>query len=280
MKILSRFFILMFMTSLFWGCKDHDLYEVITQNGLPLSGIQEFPQKITQATGSADVSYNKTTKMLTFTLNWSNLSGIPTGAHIHGTAARGANAGIQFDFFSLIPKTTSGTFSTSVLVDEIKLKEEDLLNGLYYLNMHTPANPGGEIRGQIEFYDQSFMKSKAGLMLTGAQEVPANGSSATGIANVSYNKKTKRLSYYLSWNGLAGTPTGAHIHGPAAPGVNAPVIHNFFSLIPTTTSGAFSNSVVFDEVVLKEADLLNGLYYFNIHNATFPGGEIRVQIVF
>ncbi len=280
MKLMSRLFALILLIGILAGCKDHDFYEVITQNGLPLSGIQEFPQNIGQATGSADVSYNKMTKMLTFTLNWSNLSGIPTGAHIHGTAARGANAAVQFNFFSSIPKTTTGTYSSSVMVDGVTIKEEDLLNGLYYFNIHTPSNPGGEIRGQIEFYDQSFIKSKSGLIFSGAQEVPANGSAATGSANVTYNKNTKRLSYYINWNGLAAIPTGTHIHGPAAIGTNAPVIHNFFSLIPTTISGSFSNSVVVDEVSLKEADLLNGLYYFNIHNASFPGGEIRGQIVF
>lgn len=280
MKFLSRFFTLIILISLFSGCKDHDLQEVITQNGLPLSGIQESPQRITAATGTADVSYNKTTKMLTFTMNWFNLSGVPIGAHIHGTAPRGTNAGVQFDLTSLIPKTTTGTLTTSVPVDGVKIKEEDLLNGLYYLNIHTVANPGGEIRGQIEFYDQSFIKSKAGLLLTGAQEVPANASTATGLAHVTYNKKTKRLSYYLSWTGLASVPTGAHIHGPAAIGVNASVIHNITPLIPATGTGAVSNSVIIDEVLLREADLLNGLYYFNIHNTNFPGGEIRAQIVF
>ncbi len=280
MKLLFRLFTLIILTSLFTGCKDHDIYEVIKQDALPLSGIQEFPQNVNAASGSADVSYNKSTKMLTFTLNWSNLSGIPTGAHIHGTAARGANAAVQFNFFSAIAKTTSGTYSTSVMVDGVKIKEEDLLNGMYYFNMHTPTNPGGEIRGQIEFYDQSFIKSKSGLMLAGSQEVPSNSSAATGMANVTYNKKTKMLSYNVTWNGLAAVPTGAHIHGPAARGVNAPVIHNFFSLIPTTTSGSFSNSVLIDEVMLKEADLLNGLYYFNFHNTAYPGGEIRGQIEF
>jgi Cu/Zn superoxide dismutase len=280
MKSLPRLFATALLIMVFSGCKDHDFYNVITQKGLPLSAVQETTQNSSPATGTADVSYDKTTKMLTYTVTWNNLTGIPTGAHIHGTAARGSNAAVQDNFFSLIPKTTSGTFTNSVPVDGVKIKEDDLLNGLYYFNFHTPANLGGEIRGQIEFYDQSFIVSRKGLPLSGTQEVPPNASTATGTADVTYNKKTKLLSYYITWNNLAANPTGAHIHGPAAKGVNAPVIHNFTTLIPIATSGAFSNSVVIDGVTLKEADLLNGLYYFNIHNPVYPGGEIRGQIEF
>ena len=89
--------------------------------------------------------------MLDFTITWHNLTGIPTGAHIHGTAPRGVNAGVKVDYFSLIPKTVSGTFTHSVLVDEIAVKSDSLLAGFYYFNFHTPKFPGGEIRGQIEF---------------------------------------------------------------------------------------------------------------------------------
>jgi hypothetical protein len=152
MKVLCKFGLVWLLVALFAGCDDHDTpQDVVRQNGLPLSGSQELPAKQTQATGWADVSYNKTTHMLTFTLNWANLTGNPTGAHIHGTAARGTNAGIKFDFFALIPKTPTGTYSSSVLVDGASINESDLLNGLYYFNIHTPANPGGESGGRSSF---------------------------------------------------------------------------------------------------------------------------------
>ena len=130
---------------------DHHKKDVVSAKNLPLTGSQEVPEKITPASGKVDVRYNLKTKKLEFTLSWKELTGIPTGAHIHGTAARGSNAGIKYDFFDLIPKTTSGTFSNSVTVDGIAIKEDSLLLGYYYFNMHTPTNPGGEIRGQIEF---------------------------------------------------------------------------------------------------------------------------------
>ena len=46
---------------------------------------------------------------------------------------------------------TSGSFTDSVKVDGSAIKEDSLLSGLYYINIHTPKNPGGEIRGQITF---------------------------------------------------------------------------------------------------------------------------------
>lgn len=129
-------------------CDDHCL---IVKKGIKLTGDQEVPPKETEAYGNADVCYNKCTKRFDFTISWHNLSGIPTGAHIHGTAARGTNAPIKVDYFALIPQTESGTFTHSVPVDEISLKADSLLAGFYYFNFHTPKFPGGEIRGQIEF---------------------------------------------------------------------------------------------------------------------------------
>lgn len=131
--------------------KDHPDVRVVSRTGLLLSPGQEVPAKTAPSTGTADVSYNKDTKMLTYTLNWKDLTGVPTGAHIHGTARRGVNAGVKHDFTSLIPKTVSGTFSNSVMVDGVAIREDSLLRGAYYFNIHTELNPGGEIRGQIEF---------------------------------------------------------------------------------------------------------------------------------
>lgn len=130
---------------------DDNKNEIVEKKGIAMTGDQEVPAKTTNATGTADVSYNKTTKILSFTLYWTDLSDVPTGSHIHGPAARGENAGVKFDFFSAIPKTVTGTYSSTATVDEVNIKEDSLLKGFYYFNIHTANNPGGEIRGQIEF---------------------------------------------------------------------------------------------------------------------------------
>lgn len=112
---------------------------------------QEVPATKSSAHGTMDVSYNKCDKMLTFTLKWENLTGDPVGSHIHGPAAKGVNAPVKYNFTSLLPKTTSGTFTDSAKVDGMAIKEDSLLAGYYYINIHTSMYPGGEIRGQIEF---------------------------------------------------------------------------------------------------------------------------------
>jgi hypothetical protein len=121
------------------------------KKNLRISGAQEVPPHETSAEGKMDVSYNKCEKVLTYSISWKHLSGEITGSHIHGEAARGVNAGVVHSFTSLIPKTTSGTFTNTVAVDGVSIDEDALLHGLYYLNIHTPKYPGGEIRGQIEF---------------------------------------------------------------------------------------------------------------------------------
>ena len=143
----------LFISSLSSCDKDDDDKQdnIVKKTGLSVTGAQEVPAKTSPASGTLDVTYDKTTKMLSFTVNWQSLTGNPTGAHIHGTAAKGSNAGIKYDFYSIFPGTTSGTFSNTVVVDGTKLKEDSLLLGFYYVNIHTPTNPGGEIRGQIEF---------------------------------------------------------------------------------------------------------------------------------
>lgn len=263
------------MVALLTGCKDHSIgSNIIEQKGLTLSPAQEPAPINSSATGSADVSYDKNSKKLTYTVTFNNMTSNPTAGHIHGSAPRGTNSGVLFPLTG-IPAATSGTVTGSVTLT--MAQEEDLLNGLFYFNLHTTANPGGEIRGQIEFYDQSFIMSKAGLPLNGTQEVPAKSTAATGMGAVSYNKNTKLLSYYVTFQNLSGNPAAGHIHGSAARGTNASVLFPF-AYVPAGTSGAVSGSAVL--TAAQETDLLNGLFYFNIHTAANPGGEIRGQIEF
>lgn len=155
MKTFQRIASALFLTTALGlaSCvKDHPDSNLVSRKGLSLSPAQEVPAVTNStATGTADVSFDKTTKILTYTVNWTNLTGVPTGAHIHGTAPRGRNAPIKHDFTTPLPKTVSGTFTHSVLVDGVAIKQDSLLMGFYYFNLHTSTNRGGEIRGQIEF---------------------------------------------------------------------------------------------------------------------------------
>jgi len=116
----------------------------------------------------------------------------------------------------------------------------------------------------------------AGVRLTGslngAQEVPPNTRPGTGMAEVRFDKDSRVLTYQVTYSGLSGPVTGAHIHGPAAPGANAPVV------VPFTpgTEGQVSGQATLSAA--QAGDLLAGLYYVNVHTAAHPGGEIRAQL--
>lgn len=127
--------------------------------------------------------------------------------------------------------------------------------------------------------------SKTGIILGGAQETPAVTTTAAGKMDVFYSRATKTLSYTVTWSGLSGNVTGMHIHGLAPAGFAAPVLQSFSTSAiikctanTTTNCGTFKGTLLFDGVALKEEDLLNGLFYVNIHTAANPGGEIRGQI--
>ena len=107
-----------------------------------LSGTQEVPPTSSGGTGSFDAKLDKSTKMLSWTLSYSGLSGPATAAHLHGPAAPGANAGVVVPFQS----ASSGSTGTATLTDA---QIADLMAGKWYANVHTAANPGGEIRGQV-----------------------------------------------------------------------------------------------------------------------------------
>jgi CHRD domain len=96
-----------------------------------------------KGTGTAEVTYDTATKTLSWTINFDELTGPPTMAHFHGPAAAGANAGVAL---MIGANPTSPAKGSATLTDA---QAADLQNGLWYINIHTAANRGGEIRGQV-----------------------------------------------------------------------------------------------------------------------------------
>lgn len=107
-----------------------------------MSGAQEVPPKTTDGKGDALATLDTTKKILSYTVTYTGLTGPATAAHIHGPAAVGANAGVLIPFAS----PASPISGTATLTDA---QIADLMAGKMYANVHTAANPGGEIRGQL-----------------------------------------------------------------------------------------------------------------------------------
>ncbi len=111
--------------------------------------------------------------------------------------------------------------------------------------------------------------------LSGAAEVPANAGTGTGVGMFTLDGTT--FTYDVSYSGLTATPSAAHIHGPAAVGVNAGVV--FAILADGTLTAASGRYFGTAELTPTQVTQLNdGLWYVNIHSASFPGGEIRGQV--
>ena len=108
-----------------------------------LDGKSEVPPTTTAGKGTADIDYDPTTKKLSWKVTHSGLSGPATAAHFHGPAEPGKNAGVAV----AIPNAASSPAEGSATLTDAQAA--DLTAGKYYVNIHTAANPGGEIRGQV-----------------------------------------------------------------------------------------------------------------------------------
>ena len=107
--------------------------------------------------------------------------------------------------------------------------------------------------------------------LTSADEVPPNDTGAKGTIEATYDSDAGTLSWSGSYSGLSGPEIAAHFHGPAAAGVNAPV------LVPVDASKSpFEGSAKISADVAK--DFADGMIYFNVHTAKNKGGETRGQL--
>jgi hypothetical protein len=108
-----------------------------------LDGKSEVPPNTSAGTGTADIDYDAASKKLTWKLTYSGLTGPATAAHFHGPAEVGKNAGVAV----AIPNATQSPADGSATLTDAQAA--DLEAGKYYVNVHTKANPGGEIRGQV-----------------------------------------------------------------------------------------------------------------------------------
>lgn len=111
-----------------------------------------------------------------------------------------------------------------------------------------------------------------GAALSGTSEVPANASTATGRLDATFDKAKNTLRWTLTYSGLSGPATMAHFHGPAMPGANAGVAVPF----PNALSPASGETMLTPAQI---DDLMAGKWYANVHTATYPGGEIRGQML-
>jgi len=108
-----------------------------------LTGGEEVPPNASAGKGELSAELETTEKTLAYRATYTGLSGPAVAAHFHGPAAPGENAPPV-----VMIKNPASPIGGAVLLSNDEAA--DLLAGKWYFNVHTQANPGGEIRGQLK----------------------------------------------------------------------------------------------------------------------------------
>lgn len=217
-----------------------------------LSGSQAVPPVATQASGQCSAALDNATLAVSCTHNVQEVS----AAHIHDANA-GINGGVLLPFSS----PDSPIIEVfDLFEDEVaKLKSQNL-----YVNVHSEAFPGGEVRGQMAAAEDTAFN----FVVSGIQAVPAVQTEASGQCTAVLNQSENELA--VSCNHTVQEATAAHIHD--APAGSAGGV-----LIPFSSPDSPIIEVLQISAASVELLKARGLYV-NVHTEANPAGEIRGQI--
>ncbi len=232
---------------------------------------RQVPSPVTDSSGVGEsfLNIDPVNKVLYYWIRWRDLSGPPTAAHFHLGPI--TIEGPPLKTIDLTPgrNITSGSWQ----LDDTTY--DHLLAAAIYINIHTAANPAGEIRGQIL---PAHIFTAA---LDPANSVPSRADSSqgagTGFAVIGLSPFGNFLGAQSMFDGMTGPALMAHIH--TAPfGVEGPVFQPMLKIaglprwgIPDGTARFVSDDTV--------ALFLTRGAYMNVHTAAFPSGEVRGQLI-
>lgn len=232
-----------------------------------LNGAQQVPPVITDAKGTASFVATWDMDSIRYDVVLDGLSGPLQAAHLHNAPINVAGP-VVIDLTEGINGNRITGWITSATAGDII----ELLEGNLYINVHTDANPNGEIRGQVYRY----MREGYSIALDGAQQVPPNGSAATGTGLVSVDRAQSNAHVMFVVN--AEMVQAAHFH-IGEPGMNGPVLFDMSDLL--MNNGVFTYWKSTDPTPFTTANSIqfrNDSLYLNVHTEDFPNGEIRGQV--
>ncbi len=267
------------------------------QLGSTLSGNQVSVPVATSAGGSGTISLNSDRSAIEFNLDLGAVADFSSGitaAHLHAQDPGSAAGPVLFalELPEPLPANLqlSGSFSSSDLnPDQTTIANyagavTALLSGTTYFQVHTAANPGGEIRGQVG-------PTTLSSTLDGAQVTLPVVTNASGSASLVINPGQDAIAVSLDLGAVANfssTINAAHIHAQNPGSSDGPVIFNF--TLPATlpvnltfnrvlTTADLQTQTTIGTFAAAVDAMLSGTTYFQVHTATNPGGEIRGQIL-
>lgn len=189
-----------------------------------------------------------------------------TAAHFHVGNA-GANGGVILNFNPTFNgSAASGTIMNvrQTLVDSLKSDANEI-----YLNIHSSQVASGIVRGQVN----SNVEFATDIALSGANEVPAVNTSATGTARIRVTANKKLYSIVSVSNLQTGDAvTAAHIHAGAA-GTNGAVL---LGIAANAADFAVEKVFTLSDVIYNS--LKTDALYVNVHSTLYANGVVRGQI--
>jgi len=227
-----------------------------------LSGVQEVPRVQTDATGKAELTIDTEALLLNIHVNTMGLD-TANAAHIHRGLA-GTNGPIAIGLMQ-DPDNVRHWFAENVELESSDM--EDLNNGYYYVNVHSPENPPGEIRGQVPGDNVDIVFTQ----LTGDDVVPPVTTNNYGILASTISEDV--ATFHLNNIGLDDA-TGASLR-QAPVGQNGPIAINL-----TQDTENFSHWFAEDAQLTDDQStaLFNQGLYAIVYTPAFPAGEVRGQI--
>jgi hypothetical protein len=230
-----------------------------------MAGSQEVPAVASAASAIAASTVDLEARTVTIHVNALGADDA-TASHIHIGYA-GENGGVQ------VGLTQDGGNVAHWSASGAQLDDAGFASyqaGQLYVNLHTPANPGGEVRGQIAPPPIEVLFTD----MTGGAEVPAVVTTASGIAASTVNRDTGTLNLHVNASGVDDA-TASHIHTAVA-GQNGPVLVGLVQ-----DGGNLGHWSLSDATLATDSlgDYKAGSLYVNLHTPANPGGELRGQIL-
>ncbi len=229
----------------------------------PLGGTQEVPPNPSTGLGSITGTYDDATGLLLFDLVFTGLFSPTTAAHFHAPAPRGVNAGIVIGFVGFPVGVTSG-FYTNRPAGYILTPAQniEIVGGLWYVNIHTSASPGGEIRGQLDSVNNGTLPVELSSFASNVlkNNVTLNWSTVIEINNSGFDIQRKS-SESTEWTSV-GYVTG---YG------NSNQVINYSFVDRGLNNGSYNYR-------LKQIDINGNFEYYNLENEVVIGIPVNYSL--